>query len=77
MPSPVSILVCGDTKAESREAFQALHRHLIPGSALCMGSDVLIGSLDPCTVPADLSATIYMYAKDDLKAIPELLCESR
>jgi hypothetical protein len=79
----VAMLVCGDSKTESREAFETLYRRLMgeqglgslkrPGSNYCMG---VRGWLDMDNMSADLSATLDMYPVHDLKTIPELLFPS-
>jgi hypothetical protein len=81
----ITMLVCGDTKMESREAFNRLYHDLIGGHGLGLTKrggcprDPTIGvrgtvSMDD--VSADLSANLNMYYVDDLKTIPELLIPS-
>ncbi|MDR1103955.1 MAG: hypothetical protein LBK92_01150 [Endomicrobium sp.] len=79
----VTMLVCGDTKMESREAFNTLYRDLMGRRGLALvkpgGGDYCIGvrgSLDMDKVSADLSADLNMYYVDDLKTIPELVIPS-
>jgi hypothetical protein len=70
----VTILVSGDSKKKSEEAFNALYRHLLGGYGVRMGKDYtcLSGLLNMDNVSAELSATVDMYHVNDLKTIPEL-----
>ena len=71
----VTMLVCGDSKVESEEAFERLYTHLMGRRGVCMTSDYytrLKGSLNLDDVSAELSASVAMYRVKDLNTIPEL-----
>jgi hypothetical protein len=79
----VTMLVCGDSKMESREAFGMLSTHLMGGHwvTVAMGGhginpDTTYGirnSLDMDNVSADLSADLNMYYVDDVHTPPSIL----
>ena len=75
----VTMLVCGDTKMESREAFSTLYRDLMGGEGISLTSwddhDHSIGVRGGLNLD-NVSATLNMYYVDDLKTIPELLIPS-
>ncbi|MDR1104302.1 MAG: hypothetical protein LBK92_02970 [Endomicrobium sp.] len=82
----VTMLVCGDTKMESREAFYTLFRDLMgeEGVTVAMGGhginpDTTYGirsSVDMDNMSADLSANLNMYYVDDVRTPPTLLFQS-
>jgi hypothetical protein len=75
----VTMLVSGDTKMESREAFNTLFRDLMGSKGLVLtkrgGGDYAIGMRSSVNMDK-VSANLNMYYVDDLKTIPELLIPS-